>query len=243
MDIILYVAGIMAFAPTLALMYAVLRKYTYPAVEQPFFSDPAFFSLFVVGLVAGTLLITFYAVFLLPERNIFYTVLFAAVQCLVFVAVLNLKRFHGKSDSVFYGYGIGLGQGCTTAFGIIFFLGTTLVGEEGSIIDITGYVWLFLMALSYILMLSAIGTTIGEGIARLKPMEFTLQGILINATFYIVLLAAYLNFENYNLFYGFLIVALVIAAVYFYYIMYVKLSRVVKEVLKMEGKTRKDVPK
>ena len=51
MDIILYVAGIMAFAPTLALMYAVLRKYTYPAVEQPFFSDPAFFSLFVVGLV------------------------------------------------------------------------------------------------------------------------------------------------------------------------------------------------
>ena len=241
MDIILYVAGIMAFAPTLALMYAVLRKYTYPAVEQPFFSDPAFFSLFVVGLVAGTLLFALYTY--LDWLNIIYAVLFAAIQCLVFVAVLNLKRFHGKSDSVFYGYGIGLGLGCTTAFGMIFYLGSVIVGDGDGAIDITGYVWLFLIAMSYILLLSAIGATIGEGIARLKPIEFALQGIFVNVVFSIVLVAAYGSVENEIVFYGFIIAALVVAVAYFYYIMYVKLSRVVKEVLKMEGKTRKDVPK
>jgi len=246
MDLILYVAGILAFAPTLILMYAVLRKYTYPAVEQPFFSDPALFKLFVVGLIAGTILCVAYYIFLDP-LNIIYTALFAVIQCLAMVVVLNLKRFHGKSDSVFYGYGLGLGAGCTMALGTIYLLGTVVSGlgsatDEGTTVGVTGFVWIFIVALSYILMLSAIGTTVGEGIARLRPMEFALQAMFVNVVFSLILWTAYSSDNNFSL-YVCLILALIVAAVYFYYIMYLKLSSVVRDVLKMEGKSRKDIPR
>jgi len=239
----LYAAGVMAFAPTLILMYAVLKRYTYPAVEQPFFSDPAFFSLFVVGLIAGTLLFALYT-YLMAPPNMVYMALFAAVQCLAMTAVLNLKRFHGKSDTVFYGYGLGLGMGCTMAFGTIYYFGTlgTALAEEGVPLGATDYVWLFMMALSYILILSAAGSTIGEGIARRKPMEFALQAIFVNLVFSLVLFAAFAS-QGEAALYVFFILALAVAAAYFYYTMRVKLSRVVREVLRMEGKARKDVPK
>jgi len=245
MDLILYAAGILAFAPTLILMYAVLRKYTFPAVEQPFFSDPSLFKLFVVGLIAGTFLCAAYYVFLDP-LNIVYTVLFAAIQCLVMVMVLNLRRFHGKSDSVFYGYGLGLGVGCTMALGTIYLLGTVVSGlgsaaDEGTV-GISGFAWIFIVALSYILILSAIGTTVGEGIARLRPMEFALQAMFVNVVFSLILWTAYSSDNNFSL-YVCLILALIVAAVYFYFIMYVKLSGVVRDVLKTEGKTRKDIPR
>lgn len=239
MDVMLYIAAIFAFAPTLILMYAVLKKYTFPAVEQPFFSDPRLFGLFVVGMIAGTMLFMVYTY--LDWRSMIYAVLFSAIQCLVLVAVLNLKRFHGKSDTVFYGYGLGLGMGCAMAFGTIYFLGTMIVGMGP--IDAPGMIGLFVIALSYVLMFSALGTTIGEGIARLKPTEFALQGVFFNVAFGLILVAGYNNLENEILFYVCLLLAFAVAAVFFYYTMHVKLSRVVRDVLKKEGNTRKDVPK
>jgi len=242
MDAISPIAAILAFAPTLILMYVVLRKYTYPAVEQPFFSDPAFFGLFAIGLVSGVILLWAYTY--INWLNIIYMVLFAVIQCLVPVVVLNLKRFHGKSDTVFYGYGLGLGIGCTMAFGTIIFLGTAIMKiEEGGSIDLTGFVWLFILALSQILMMSSIGTIIGEGIARYKPMEFALQAILVNVAYSLILVVAYNSAEIGIVFYALMLLALLVAAVHFYYVMYMKLSGVVKDVLRMEGKTRKDVPK
>jgi len=240
MDALFYAAGILAFAPTLILMYAVLRKYTFPAVEQPFFSDPSLFKIFVVGLVAGTILGVAYYLSLSPT-NFVQSILFAAIQCLAMVVILNLKRFHGKSDTVFYGYGLGLGVGCTMALGTIYLLGSA-VSVIGDAVGFTGYAWIFLVALSYILMLSAIGTTVGEGIARLRPMEFGLQAMVINVIFSLILWAAFSSGSETSI-YVCLILALIVAAMYFYYIMYVKLSHVVRDVLKMEGKTRKDIPK
>ena len=104
MDTLLYIAALMAFAPALLLMYAILRKYTYPAVQQPFFSDPSFFILFAVGLVAGTLLFALYTYLM---ATLMYVMLFSVLIVLAFMAILNLKRYHGKSDTVFYGYGLG----------------------------------------------------------------------------------------------------------------------------------------
>ena len=39
MDATMGIAGAVALGAALVLMYVVLRKYTYPAVEQPFFSE------------------------------------------------------------------------------------------------------------------------------------------------------------------------------------------------------------
>ncbi len=240
MDLLMMMAAIVAFAPTLALMYIVLRKYTYPAVEQPFFSDPAFFGLFTVGLIAGTFL---FAVYTWIWTSMIYAILFAAIICLVLVMVLNLKRFHGKSDSVFYGYGLGLGVGCTMAFGMIFYLGTTITGSDIGNLEVTDYIMLFIIGLGNILMISAVGTIIGEGIARLRPMEFALQAMMACVLYFVVTTLAYLNSDNSILFYAGLIIGLVFSASYFYYVMYIKLSEVIRDVLKMEGNKRKDVPR
>ena len=100
MEILMLAAAVMAFAPTLILMYAILRKYTYPAVEQPFFSDPTFFILFTIALVAGTIL---FAVYTWVWVSILYAILFAVVEILVIVVVFNLKRFRGKVGYRVYG--------------------------------------------------------------------------------------------------------------------------------------------
>ena len=54
MDLQFGLAMVLGIGPALILMYVILRNYTYPRVEQPFFSDPAFFGLFMVGLVIGS---------------------------------------------------------------------------------------------------------------------------------------------------------------------------------------------
>ena len=53
MDYAIYIAGIGIFAPALLMLYYTLKKYTYPAVEDPFFKDSTMFTLFAVGLIEG----------------------------------------------------------------------------------------------------------------------------------------------------------------------------------------------
>lgn len=232
----MYVAAIMAFAPTLLLMYAVLKKYTYPAVKQPFFSDPSFFMLFAVGLVAGTLLFALYTYLLI---NIVYTMLFSALVVLALMAVLNLKRYHGKSDTVFYGYGIGLGVGCTFAFGFIFYMGSFAGTSSPGLLD---YIQLFLLALSFILVIAAIGTTVGEGVARLRITEFMLKGLLMSVAFFVIIYATIMAAGSWMYYLG-IATVMIVSAGMFYKTLVKDLSRVVRDVLKMEGKKRDDVPK
>lgn len=234
-----FIAAIVAFTPTLILMYMVLKRYTFPAVKQPFFSDPTLFGLFAVGLGTGSILFLLYSY--LSWGNLIYAILFAVIQCLVVVVILNLKRFHGKSDTVFYGFGLGLGMGCVMSLGTFFFLSGLIIGTESGDLDITQMLLMFLLGLAHILMMSSIGTIIGEGIARLRPMEYALQGIILNVIFYIILVGAFSS--SGSSFYVFVILALAFSAAYFYRTMYSKLSGVVKDVLRMEGKKRDDVPR
>jgi hypothetical protein len=237
----MYVSVAAAFAPALILMYAVLRSYTYPKVERPFFSDPALFGLFAVGLVMGTLLFAAYT--WINWLSVFYALVFAAVECMAMVAVLNLKRFHGKSDTVFYGYGLGLGTGCAFATGTVYYLGNAIMGTDGGGVDAGGMICLAAIALAHLLMLSSLGTSIGEGIARLKPMEYGLQAVIINAVFMVILTAAYGCAESEALFYTTVAAGLAVAAACFYLNLRVRLSKVVRDVLRMEGDPRKDVPR
>ncbi|MDR2865959.1 MAG: hypothetical protein LBV13_00915, partial [Methanomassiliicoccaceae archaeon] len=112
MDSNMIFAAVIGFGAALALMYLVLRKYTYPVVQEPFFSDPSFFKLFTVGLIAGTGILVGYTFFWESWSSIIIAVMFALVFELAKLIVINLKRFHGKSDTLFYGFGLGTGVGC-----------------------------------------------------------------------------------------------------------------------------------
>lgn len=238
MDMLFGLAMVMGIGPALALMYLVVRNYTYPKVEQPFFSDPTFFGLFLVGLVEGSVL--FFALTIMRlGSNVIYMVLLALIQMMAMLVVMNLKRFRGKSDSVFYGYGLGLGMSSGLATGFCFTIASTVAQIDASILS------LVVISLSLSLVLGACGTNVGEGIARHRPMEFVFQGLLPLVA-YDMLLYIVLNGGEVGgvvLYYACLVLLLILGAGYFYRIMYVLLPRIIRDVLKMEGKKRDDIPR
>ncbi|MCL2786848.1 MAG: hypothetical protein FWD81_06505, partial [Methanomassiliicoccaceae archaeon] len=83
MDSNMIISAVIGFGAVFALIYLVLRKYTYPAVEQPFFSDPTFFKLLTLGLVAGTGILVAYTFFQAAWSMIIVAILFALLFELV----------------------------------------------------------------------------------------------------------------------------------------------------------------
>ena len=237
MDMIFGLAMVLGIGPALILMYLGVRNYTYPRVEQPFFSDPRFFMLLVVGMIAGSVL--FFALRVLGfTTNVVYMVLMAVIEVMAMVVVMNLKRFRGQSDSIFYGYALGLGMSCGLSTGIVFVVASTIETIDASVAVIV------LMSVSFSLMLGAIGTTVGEGIARHRVMEFALQAAIPAIIFNILLWVLFQNPEDYGvLYYVCLVVMVAVSAYMFYRTMYQRLPQIVREVLKMEGKRRDDIPK
>jgi uncharacterized protein (DUF983 family) len=241
MDSNMIFAAIIGFGAALGLIYIVLRKYTFPAVEQPFFSDPTFFKLFTVGLVAGTARFVGYTFFQPSWGNIIIAVLFAVVFELVKLVVLNLKRFHGKSDTVFYGFGLGVGVGCAFAFGFVFYASTQAI-NFGIGTDITMWVFFAIISIQTVILHAATGMTIGEGIARRRPFEFLLQALIIGVAYQLLMSQVWMNNSEFMI-YAFLILSFLVAFGYFYHIVYRKLPDVISDVLRQEGKSRKDIPR
>ena len=239
MDMMFGLAMVLGIGPALAMMYLIVRNYTYPKVEQPFFSDASFFLLFFVGLVAGSAL--FFAMRVLGfASNIIYMVLMSVIEVMAMVVIMNLKRFRGKSDSVFYGYALGLGIASGMSMGICYSMAVLLgdIGLDASIVI------LFVIAITIVLIMGACGTNVGEGIARHRVMEFALQALLLLVAYNMLLTGLIQNGDSGGvMFYACAILMVVLSVAYFYRTLMIKLPGVVREVLKMEGKKRSDIPK
>ncbi len=238
MDWIFGLAMVLGIAPALALMYLGVRNYTYPRVEQPFFSDPTFFMLLVVGMIAGSIL--FFVLYGMSlATNIVYMVILAVLEVMVMVVVMNLRRFRGKSDSVFYGYALGLGMSCGIATGLCFITASAIEEWDFSVVV------LVVISVTMALVLGSCGTTVGEGIARHRVMEFALQSA-IPLIVYNILLTVMLQggaIGGAYVYYACLVVAVLFGVLVYYRTMCQRLSGIVREVLRMEGRRRDDIPK
>ena len=238
MDTGLALAALIGLGSALVLMYAVLRNYTYPKIEEPFFSDPTLFKIFTVGLFEGTLLFVLYTylwqLFTVVGLGFVVAILFGAIIEFAKLVTLNLKRFSGISDTIFYGFGLGLGLGAAMAFGMIYYW---LKGE----LDVTSTIMVVMLALQYLLLGAANGVVVGEGVARRKPMEFTLQAVLYSAAFHLIIIPFYMETDVIWIKYVALIAASALAVFIFYRAIYRRLPKVVNDVLKMNGKTRNDI--
>ena len=238
MDTGLALAALIGLGSALVLMYAVLRNYTYPKIEEPFFSDPTLFKIFTVGLFEGTLLFVLYTylwqLFTVVGRGFVVAILFGAIIEFAKLVTLNLKRFSGISDTIFYGFGLGLGLGAAMAFGMVYYW---LKGE----LDVTSTIMVVMLALQYLLLGAANGVVVGEGVARRKPMEFTLQAVLYSAAFHLIIIPFYMETDVIWIKYVALIAASALAVFIFYRAIYRRLPKVVDDVLKMNGKTRNDI--
>lgn len=238
MDTGLALAALIGLGSALVLMYAVLRNYTYPKIEEPFFSDPTLFKIFTVGLFEGTLLFVLYTylwqLFTVVGLGFVVAILFGAIIEFAKLVTLNLKRFSGISDTIFYGFGLGLGLGAAMAFGMIYYW---LKGE----LDVTSTIMVVMLALQYLLLGAANGVVVGEGVARRKPMEFTLQAVLYSSAFHLIIIPFYMETDVIWIKYVALIAASALAVFIFYRAIYRRLPKVVDDVLKMNGKTRNDI--
>ena len=238
MDTGLALAALIGLGSALVLMYAVLRNYTYPKIEEPLFSDPTLFKIFTVGLFEGTLLFVLYTylwqLFTVVGLGFVVAILFGAIIEFAKLVTLNLKRFSGISDTIFYGFGLGLGLGAAMAFGMIYYW---LKGE----LDVTSTIMVVMLALQYLLLGAANGVVVGEGVARRKPMEFTLQAVLYSAAFHLIIIPFYMETDVIWIKYVALIAASALAVFIFYRAIYRRLPKVVDDVLKMNGKTRNDI--
>lgn len=240
MDYTMVLALAMAAVPALVMFYYVLRGYTYPAVEEPFFKDSTVITLLVVGLIEGFLIAAFYTMF--DWTNPLYGVAFAFIQTVAVLLVLNLRRFHGKSDTVFYGYALGLGQGAGMSYGMI----SLFINAADGIGGMDGLSWAVavLFLVMQLCLMSSIGANIGEGVARLRIGEFTMQAMLVNvAGMLLWTFVSTLSAGNNILWVLPAVLMLALGVYYFYRTVYKGLSGVVADVLRLEGRKRGDLPR
>ena len=239
MDYALYIAGAIVFFPALVLMYRILKGYTYPAVEDPFFKDSTLFTLFAVGLIEGLVIAAFYVK--MDMSNMLIGILFAVIQTLLILVVLNLKRFHRKSDTVFYGFSLGMGQGVGMAFGI----SASLLSVFEELGDVDVYTWAIVVVITVqeLLLMCSVGASVGEGVARLRLAEFTLQGMMVCTLAMIMWTFAVMGVGSWYYWVPMSLISLSVSAYYFYKKIHLGLSSIVSEVLRIEGKKRKDRPR
>lgn len=239
MEMSMIVAALIVFVPALLMFYFVLRGYTYPAVEQPFFEDAKAFTLFAIGLIEGFFISWFYVRFF-DMTNIIVGVAFGIVQVLAILVVLNLKRFHSKSDTVFYGFSLGLGQGVGIAFGVsVFLLSIAFIDE----IDIMTVVMTVAFVAQELMLMCSVGATVGEGVARLRLMEYSTKAMLLSMVC-MALWSLVFAFDPNSYLWVIPMIGMVIASAFFFYdVIHKRLSVVVADILRSNGIVRKDLPR
>ncbi|MFA7161365.1 MAG: hypothetical protein WC083_02195 [Candidatus Methanomethylophilaceae archaeon] len=235
MDMMLATAGVLAILPAFLVLYFSLRKYTYPAVEDPFFSDPKMFGLMVVGMIEGTVIFVAYTYFAGVWSSLLVALLIGILTEVVKLVTLNLKRFHGQSDTVFYGFSLGIGTAIAMAGGMTFYLGS--IASAGGGIDAATWFIIIVYVVQQILLHPATGATIGEGVARLRIGEFLIQAVIVSAVYQILMTPAWAA-EGVWIYLSALVA---LAGVLFYFLRVVLryMPRVVQDVLKMQGDKRR----
>lgn len=240
MEMTMWIAAAIVFVPALLMFYYILRGYTYPAVEHPFFEDAKVFTLFAVGLIEGFFISWFYIRFF-DITNIIIGIAIGIVQVLAILVVLNLKRFHKKSDTVFYGFSLGLGQGVGVAFGVTIFLLSIAFLDSG--VDVPTVVMAVAFVAMELMLMCSVGATVGEGVARLRLMEFSTKAMLF-AVVSMALWTLVFAFDPESYIWILPMAGMVIASAFFFYdVIHKRLSLVVADILRLNGIVRKDLPR
>jgi hypothetical protein len=214
------IAGAIGFAPAMILMFWTLRDYTYPKVEKPFFEDKKAFGLFAVGMVIGVIIYSAQSWFALDL--VLIALLFALVEELVKLMILNFSRFQRKLDTSFYGLTFGLGIGSTMGFGAAF-VGLQFVEAVSAW---TAFV-IVLLSLQLVLLNASTGATIGIGVTRGAPWSYFAQATLLHIVCNLLLIPFYTNPDilGYAGFFG----SLGILVAYYAYVHRKMLPQVVEE--------------
>lgn len=222
MDWGMMMAAALGVGPALALMFYTLRDYTYPQVERPFFDDRKLFLMLAVGMVIGVVVYVLQSYFDLGF--ILFALLFAVLEELIKLVILNMPRFSRKLDTSFYGFALGLGIGSTMAFGAVFYT------MQQSDMDLLAWITVLVLAVQMVLLHASTGALIGTGSARGEMWGYFAQAGLVHIGFNL-LMAIPLNFDNIIAAWAGVILATLLVAYYYLQVHRHLLPSVVKDAL------------
>lgn len=180
-DIITIASAAAGFAPALALLFFTLRKYTYPAVEKPYFDDKKLFAFFALGIVLGMVLFAFESWGKTASTNETIVLLilgFAVMECLMKLIILNFPRFQRKVDTGFYGLSMGLGISSTYTFASVYVSAMSL--ETVTAADM---VILSMVGFQLVLLHGATTAFIGIGVARGDVKPYLAEAMLVHIAY------------------------------------------------------------
>jgi len=188
MNYSMLLAGAIGIAPALALMYWTMKDYTYPIVEKPFFDDRKLFPMLAVGMMVGVVLYVVQNSF--NMALVLFALIFAVLEELIKLVILNFKRFQKKLDTPFYGLVLGLGIGSTMAFGAIW-VSMLAFASGGQTLDPADYAILIVLAIQFVVLNGATGALIGIGVARGYPFNYFANATLTHLAVNLVMIGFY----------------------------------------------------
>jgi hypothetical protein len=151
--------------PALILIYISLKDWQGEYVEK------TLFIMFVFGIILGFIaaLVEIFTV----SSGILLVVLFPVLEQVMKLAVLNLRRFHGKRSTVIYGLSIGLG------FGSIFTPVSMILASVEAISNVA-LLAILLGSIGIIFIHGATGAIIGYGVYEEKTFTYYIYAVLIH---------------------------------------------------------------
>jgi len=162
----------------MALLFYTLKDYTYPAVQKPYFDDRKIFAFFAFGIVIGMVLFAFESwgqTSSSTETLIVLIVGFAVMECLLKLVVLNLRRFHRKIDTGFYGLSFGLGIAATYTFATVYV--SAMAVADVTVFDMVAF---SLLGVQLVLLHGSTTAMIGIGVARGQVKPYFSEALLIH---------------------------------------------------------------
>jgi hypothetical protein len=171
-------SALAGFVPALALFFFTLRKYTYPAVEKPFFDDRKVFAFFALGIVLGMVIFAFesWGQTMSSNETLILLILgFAAMEELMKLIILNFPRFQRKVDTAFYGLALGLGISATYTFASVYV--SALSVSEVTATDMIAF---SLVGVQLVLLHGSTTALIGIGVARGEVKGYLSEALLVH---------------------------------------------------------------
>ena len=175
--------GTIVFVPLVLLLWFTLRKYAYPYTKYTYFDGQKIMMGIAGGMVLGLFITIAYRYF--PLYMLGYAVIFAIIEELIRLVILNSPLFQMKFDATFYGAALGGGTATMIIAGIAY------TSQTNPSIDFwnPGFLGALLaFSVSICLLNISNGAMIGYGCGKGIIWTYLLRAVIAHSAFGIALI-------------------------------------------------------
>ena len=187
-------SAIAGFGTSIVLLYYTLSPYTFPKVKQPFFDDSKIFKFFALGIVLGMVIFGFEEwSSATGETLVVFVVMYAVMEELMKLIILNFPRFQRKIDTAFYGLALGLGIATTYTFASVYI--SLLDQESPGAFEMVAF---SLLGVQFVLLHGSTTTMIGVGVVRRDLKGYFSEALLVHLGYNLLMIPFFTEAEPWN---------------------------------------------